>query len=146
MFSSNNWINIKSYIVEHDILKVEDFFNEHFPQDFKDFIISYNGAEPIRNKIRFGDCEEEVLKSLLSFSKNDESYIITIFKECAAFLENGLIPIAQTHYIDLICFDFRTDSKSPNIVYWNYELSAIGEDDSIYFICSNFSQLLKSLK
>lgn len=145
MLSGRNWINIKSNIDEQDILEVENFFNERFPQDFRDFVIRYNGAAPITNKIGFGDCEE-VLKSLLSFSKNDENYIITVFNKCAAFLESGLIPIAQTDCIDLICFDFRIDSKSPNIVYWNYELSAMSEDDSIYYICNNFSELLKLLK
>lgn len=147
MDMNTNWINKRSEIYEEDIKEVEKTFGVSFPKDFRDFIISYNGSSPTKKRLRFGESEDETLKSLLSFSKNDESYIMTIYNKCKSFLPCGVVPIAETESIDLICFDFRKDGSSyPSIVYWNYDLSVMDDEDSIYKICRNFSELIEILE
>lgn len=143
-----NWINKKSNISYIDIEVVEDKFNIKFPPDFKEFILNNNGAEPILKTIRFQE-EIETVKSLISFSTNDDNYIMSIYKDVAGFLPSRIVPFAETNCIDLICFDFRGSNYS--IVYWNYDFALevafneMKDGEQVYEICKTFEKFLSML-
>lgn len=61
------------------------------------------------------------------------------------FFPKNLVAFAENGGGDMVCFDYRTDSKTDNppIVYWRHDAD-IGKDVS--FVANNFEEFIKMLE
>jgi len=133
-----NWILPKTKINEEMIKKVEEKFNILFPEDFKEVILKYNGASPIKMAYDTEKTKERVAEYLLSFSPND---LDNIYEAYDSIKERGfkeLIPIMRDPFGNFICYDF-TNKSNPKIMFWNHE------NNDVEYIANSFKEFLGKL-
>ncbi|WP_343337952.1 hypothetical protein TPELB_33380 [Terrisporobacter petrolearius] len=124
-------------IVTEDMVKeIEGYFNISFPQDFLDIIKNYDGGYPYPNTINI-DGYEEILNNIVSFYKNDSSYIINVYEDIQDFRDKRLIPIAEDPFGNIFCY--RMKNNEFDIIFWNHE------NNEEKYICNKFSDLLDLL-
>ncbi len=136
-----DWSNLQKEIDDTVISEIETELYVKFPKSYIDFIKVYHGASPTPNIIKFHG-ETETIKSFLSMDRDNENFIIQVYKENRELLPDDVIPIALTDCIDLICFDYRKGrSIEPSVVYWNFEFAIENYNKSVYPICKNLEML-----
>jgi hypothetical protein len=82
-----------------------------FPDDYVLVTCDNHGGTPTPDTYDVDDHGEAVFGYLLSFNSNRAHYIIKTFEKVKDRLLDGIIPIANDPFGNLICFDFRQDSK-----------------------------------
>ena len=132
-----NW-NCEGHIITDDIINyVKNILKVDFPDDFLSSIKKYDGCYPNPNVITING-SYEVVNNLVSFCKDDESFIVNIFKETEYLQDLKLIPIAEDPFGNLFCYDFMDDKSK--IVFWEHE-----NFNTKKFICDSFNELIQML-
>ena len=116
---------------------VECFENDNnlkLPQDIVSCVKEYNGGRPDKKTFNTEVTKGRVIKSLLSFNKDDLETIydaIDVLKD-----ENrDLVPIVSDPGGNYICYN----TKKENIVFWMHETNTTEK------ISDNFTDFLQSL-
>lgn len=97
----------------NSIQEIEEKYKVQIPQVLKDIIVKYNGGRPVANIFLTDNKKEKVIKTLLSYNKEDRENIY-IYEE---ILEKNYIPFAITEFGDLIC----VNNSDSSIELYNHE-------------------------
>ncbi|HCU07139.1 MAG TPA: hypothetical protein DIC42_06155 [Holosporales bacterium] len=77
-----------------------------------------------------------------NYKKNNGSLLST-YQNPPEFFPKGFIPFSEDGGGNYICFDYRTCSENPLIVYWDH---GIEENEGIFFLADSFEEFLSMLK
>lgn len=96
-----NWKYVKKIKDKNTIDMIN---NSNIPMELKQLIKQYNGGRPEKNIFDTKSSKERVLKSLISYNKEDKENIYMYEK----IFNKGLIPFAVTEFGDIICINTET--------------------------------------
>ena len=116
----------------NNIKEIEEKYKVQIPQTLKDIIIKNNGGRPIANIFLTNNKKEKMIKTLLSYNKEDKENVY-IFTE---LFEKGYIPFAIAEFGDVIC----VNSINDHVELYNHET------DKMESICENVSTFFDILK
>ena len=106
-----------------------------FCDSFRRCIIANNGGRPSKKIFDTDKTHERVLKSFLSFNKEDKENVWNIFDWNKEELTDRYIPFGIDNFGNLICFDRNNDQ----IVFVNHE------DMSVENISDDFDDFMNGL-
>lgn len=135
--TESKWKYVKKLINNDNIQRFEQKIHRDLPIDFKETVALFNGGRPDKSNVLI-DNKERILKSLLSFNKEDKENIFAVYEWVESQLERNLIPFAIDPAGNYFCFEY-TNFKNVSIVFWNHE------NQNHYTICDTFSELLHKL-
>ncbi len=115
------------------VKELEGKLNIAFPKEYVDFIIKNNGAYVLTNSFKKG----ERIESINNFYKIQNSYEFSDER-----LPDKVIPFARDAEDNLICFDFRRNSKC-TIVFWEHEEEI--SEKALSFVSNSFVDFLNML-
>ena len=125
------WKYVKELKDKTVIENLEKISNITIPTDLKQLIIKYNGGRPNKNVFDTTCSKERVMKSLISYNKEDKENIY-LYTE---FFDEKLLPFAVTEFGDIVCYNLNT-----NII----ELY-LHEQDKCEKICDNIIEFFDRL-
>ena len=125
------WKYIKKIKDDKAIEKVEIMNSIRIPIVLRQIIMKYNAGRPNNNIFDTLKSKERVLKSLISYNKDDKENIY-MYTE---IFDKGLIPFAVTEFGDIICIN----NKSNEVVLY------LHEEDECEKICDNILDFFDKL-
>jgi len=125
------WKYVKELKNKTAIDNIEEKSNIKIPEDLKQVIIKYNGGRPEKNVFDTTCSKERVMKSLISYNKDDKENIYLY----TGFFDKKLLPFAVTEFGDLICYNKNTNE---------IELY-LHEQDKCEKICDNILEFFNKL-
>lgn len=137
------WKESNGKVSEQEIKSVEMKLKIKFPKNYVDIVSQNDGGYPFPNRFKVKE-NEEIINNLLSFKVDEDSNIMDVFEDVSDRLIEGVVPIAEDPFGNLICFDFRLD-KEATIVFWNHEKEEVDVESVITNICDSFTDLLNML-
>ena len=133
------WLNYKDSSI--DIIEsVEHRLQITLPEDYKQFVLKYDGGYPNPNHFKVGG-KLEIFNNLISLDENEDNNIYEILEDLQDRIGAQLIPFAEDGFGNLLCFDYSADKS---IVFWNHEKN-YDDFKEATFVCSSFSSLIESL-
>ncbi|KXY46992.1 MULTISPECIES: SMI1/KNR4 family protein [Bacillus] len=139
------WINVNEKRVTDDQIKqLEQYLNIKFPNDFIDCVQKYDGGYPTPDTFNIPNQDENSLNNLLTLDSDRKYSILETYNSTKDRLPDKIYPFARDPFGNLLCFDYRNNTDSPIIVFWDHEEEDI--EEAIYPVCSTFSELLASLR
>ncbi|GAB6427705.1 SMI1/KNR4 family protein [Bacillus luti] len=139
------WIGVnKKGITDADIQRVEQYFDIKFPTDFIECVKNYDSGYPRPKIFDVPGQDENVFSKLLTFDLESRNSIIKVYDDIKDRLANKVYPFGKDSFGNHLCFDYRSNTESPTIVFWDHEGEEI--EGSIYPVCSTFQELLNSLR
>lgn len=127
-----------------------------FPEDYKQFLMNYNGGIP-QEKTFFCENREYAITRFLCIIKNIKEtnlgwYDIGVVEsQIGERLTNNedligieVLPIAELFAGDYLCLDFREDKNMPRVCIWSHEESREYEP-MIYCVADSFTEFLTKL-
>lgn len=131
------WLNYKGSSI--DIIEsVEHRLQITLPEDYKQFVLKYDGGYPNHFKV---DGKVEIFNNLISLDENGYNNIYEILEDLQDRIGDQLIPFAENGFGNLLCFDY---SANKNIVFWDHEKNHDDFKEST-FVCFSFSSLIGNL-
>ena len=131
------WLNYKGSSI--DIIEsVEHRLQITLPEDYKQFVLKYDGGYPNHFKV---DGKVEIFNNLISIDKNEYNNIYEILEDLQNRIGDQLIPFAEDGFGNLLCFDY---SANKNIVFWDHEKN-YGDFKELPLVCFSFSSLIENL-
>jgi hypothetical protein len=130
-----------------NIEKIERFLKIKLPDDYKNFLVEYNGAVIEDAYIYVDDLKQKMMMGLIyGVDTKKASDILKINKEFKDdILKNSILigTDAGEGWILLIC-----DGKNDGIWYYDhsYFFEQSTDDLNTYFICNTFSEFIKLLE
>lgn len=113
----------------------EKFWHIKLPKDYLNFIMCYNGGEPIQDTLTHNDYDYNIDRFLciLDDVENSEygEYDIGVVEgEIGEMLTENedligieVLPIAELYGGDMVCLDFRKNPEAPTVCVWDSEES-----------------------
>lgn len=98
------WKYVKSLKDKTTIECIENIHHIEITQNLKKTILEYNGGRPGKRCFDTKNSKEKVLKSLISYNKEDKGNIF-IYDN---ILKKGYIPFAITEFGDIICIKIKS--------------------------------------
>ncbi len=117
---------------------ISEFENEaehKFSNNFVVFVMKNNGSRPSNSVFYSNQNQERVMKSFLSFNKQDRETIWKMWNASNNDFKVKMIPFAIDHFGNLICFD-----KNNAVVFYDHET------ETIEFVANDFDEFMNSLK
>jgi cell wall assembly regulator SMI1 len=143
---SLTWFDAPSPATDDDITAVENAIGNRFPGDYREFAKRYSGGSPNETDFEFPDDETGTfcasVGEFFTLTPEDDRSLLRRM-ERTEFFPSGLVPLAGDGGGNYICFDFRSDSSSPPIVFWHH--GRRGLDVEISFVAKSFSDFVKLL-
>ena len=131
------WLNYKDSSI--DIIEsVEHRLQITLPEDYKQFVLKYDGGYPNHFKV---DGKVEIFNNLISLDEKEYDNIYEILEDLQDRIGDQLIPFAEDGFGNLLCFDY---SANKNIVFWDHEKNYDDFKEST-FVCFSFSNLIGNL-
>ena len=131
------WLNYKGSSI--DIIEsVEHRLQITLPEDYKQFVLKYDGGYPNHFKV---DGKVEIFNNLISLDENEYNNIYEILEDLQDRICDQLIPFAEDGFGNLLCFDY---SANKNIVFWDREKN-YGDFKELPLVCFSFSSLIENL-
>ena len=131
------WLNYKDSSI--DIIEsVEHRLQITLPEDYKQFVLKYDGGYPNHFKV---DGKVEIFNNLISLDENEYNNIYEILEDLQDRIGDQLIPFAEDGFGNLLCFDY---SANKNIVFWDHEKN-YGDFKELPLVCFSFSSLIENL-
>ena len=131
------WLNYKGSSI--DIIEsVEHRLQITLPEDYKQFVLKYDGGYPNHFKV---DGKVEIFNNLISLAENEYNNIYEILEDLQDRIGDQLVPFAEDGFGNLLCFDYSADK---NIVFWDHEKNHDDFKEST-FVCFSFSSLIGNL-
>ena len=133
------------------IKAIETRLGADLPDDYRDFLMTYNGGRPLPDRFEF--------MTENGPSQSDIQFFLSIDDECIEYsvqeylhryherIPELMAPIACDSFGNLVLLD--VGAKAPGAVFfWDHERESMDDVtwDNIDFICDSFSSFLKMLK
>jgi hypothetical protein len=128
---------------ENDLLKFEEKIGTRLPQDFREYLLKYNGGKPIPSDFNIPNLGSNSIHHVYGIH-NGPDYLnlesnVEIYK---ARIPNSLLPFADDPVGNVLCIGISGEVKG-QIYFWDHELEC--EDwSSIVKISDSFSLFLES--
>lgn len=133
------WLNYKGSSI--DIIEsVEHRLQITLPEDYKQFVLKYDGGYPNLNHFKV-DGKVEIFNNLISLDENEYNNIYEVLEDLQERIGDQLIPFAEDGFGNLLCFDY---SSNKNIVFWDHEKN-YGDFKELPLVCFSFSSLIENL-
>lgn len=133
------WLNYKGSSI--DIIEsVEHRLQITLPEDYKQFVLKYDGGYPNPKHFKV-DGKVEIFNNLISLDENEYNNIYEILEDLQDRIGDQLIPFAEDGFGNLLCFDY---SANKNIVFWDHEKN-YGDFKELPLVCFSFSSLIENL-
>ncbi len=135
-------------ISEKDIIKFEEVIRHPLPNDYKDFLLKYNGGrpEPFVFKVDKFEGGENTVHTLLGFNREIESdNLLWSYDTLKDRLPDTLLSIGYSDTDDQICLDL-SENNYGKIYLWDFSKEC-GKNcfDNVYYIAPSFGELLNML-
>jgi cell wall assembly regulator SMI1 len=138
------WILPQTPASEDDLSSVSTSIRQSLPNDFRAWLLKHNGAAPEPSELSLEGGRVLVINCFVSFSSDDSSNVVSILEMLRGRLPNGLIPIAEDHGGNYVCFRYNSTTSSPDVVLWLHEEA--DPKHAIVPIASSFTELIKLLE
>ncbi len=112
---SNNPIN------ENDLRIVEDKIGYHLPEEYKTFLLKYNGGRPSVDGVRHNDQHFDYVGYF--YAIRGEMYhddLVRQIKEYKDMIPEGYLPIGESPGGDVFCISFKEPTKGA-LFHWDHE-------------------------
>lgn len=119
------------------------------PDDYKDFLMKYNGGKPQPDSFRFfsGRDDASSVDRFLSLGKEKNSNLLKYYNNYKNRIPLGFIPIAHDAGGNLIIMELKSNGN--NIFFGDHELEVDeGEEpnmNNVYLINQSFSDFVNNL-
>lgn len=130
------WKDLSLPVKQEDLLEVESQINFIFPDDFREFILEFNEAQPDKNIINLIRESGITIQSFLSIRPEDEFYIPKFVKNDSVYFSKSLVPIAVNDSGNMFCYD----RLSKCIMYYWHEI------DGADFVANDLTEMLEMLQ
>ena len=106
---------------DEDLQIIEKKLRIILPNDFKIWVIKYNGSFPSPDSVNVSGTGKIVIDSSVSFSLKDSENIIKI-KQKLSKISKQLVPIFSDGGGNYFCFRYKKEDSLPtDIVFWDHE-------------------------
>ncbi|CQR55772.1 SMI1/KNR4 family protein [Paenibacillus riograndensis] len=136
-----SWLFYEELLDDTIITSVENNFGIVFPSDYKKCVEMYNGGYPNPNCFDMDNGEQGILNDLLSFIDSDLN-IMMFYNFAEESSIDGLVPFARDPFGNLLCFDYRLNKTSPQVIFFDHEEAG---EEAVIPVCSTFTELLDGL-
>jgi cell wall assembly regulator SMI1 len=139
----NTQINRKfESITEEDILSLEKQLKSRLPQDYRDFLLAYNGGSPNPNVFFISQEQQESNLSILFGITSKKAYDLwTNALDAYEDMERTVMPIGEDPGGNQIYMSLHSDTYG-RVYFRDHELPA---PDSLFPIAASFTDLLQKL-
>ncbi|ANY65400.1 hypothetical protein BBD42_02125 [Paenibacillus sp. BIHB 4019] len=117
---------------------VEEKLAIHFPQDYLNYAVKYQGGRPSPSNIRVDGKGSVQFISLLTFLAFDELDILDKYNSVKKHFPTGLVPFGLGADEHLFCFDYRAGSTPSVLLCKSYSDIRI----EVMHIWNSFSDLI----
>ncbi|WOA66240.1 SMI1/KNR4 family protein (plasmid) [Bacillus mycoides] len=139
------WINVNEKRVTDDQIKqLEQYLNIKFPNDFLECVQEYDGGYSTPDTFNIPNQDENSLNNLLTLDSDRKNSFLKTYNNTKDRSPDKIYPFARDPFGNLLCFDYRNNTDSPTIVFWDHEEEDI--EEAIYPVCSTLTELLASLR
>ncbi|EKP4478763.1 SMI1/KNR4 family protein [Cronobacter dublinensis] len=142
-------LNFNSPIADEAISDFEKKVDLLLPDDYKEFLKTYNGGQPVPNAFRFYAERDDgsSVDWFLSLGKEKYSNLQKYYQNFKERIPADFLPIAHDAGGNLIIL--ANNEENTGIYFWDHEYEAdegeIPTMDNVYFIAKSFSDFLKNL-
>lgn len=132
-----------------DISDFEKKIQSILPNDYKDFLIKFNGGRPLPASFKFFSDRTDAssVDQFLSLGKEKNSNLEKYYYNYKNRIPSGFIPIAHDAGGNLVIMKLKNEDNQ--IYFWDHELEADeGENpnmENVYLICKSFSDFINNL-
>lgn len=127
-----------------EVKQLEELFGYELPNDYKDFMIEYNGGEPNSNV--FSIPEEQNESGVNKFFSQKE--IIKEKKILGNRIGIGVIPIADAACGNIVCLSLINEKKG--VYFWDHELEDEEENlpswKNMFYLAESFKDFMNKLR
>lgn len=129
-------------ITEEEILSLEKKLKSRLPQDYRDFLLAYNGGSPNPNVFFISPKQQESNLSILFGITSKKAYDLwTNALDAYEDMDRTLLPIGEDPGGNQIYMSLHPDTYGC-IYFRDHELPA---PDSLFPIAASFTELLQKL-
>jgi hypothetical protein len=140
------WFDAPSPESDEHVASVENAIGYRLPDDYREFAKSYSGGSPHETDFEFSDSETGTfcasVGEFFTLSPDDDRNLLR-WMERTEFFPTGLVPFAGDGGGNYICFDFRSDTNSPSIVFWHS--GRRGLENEVSCVAKTFSDFVDLL-
>lgn len=138
------WILPQTPVSEDDLSFVRTLITQPLPDDFTVWLLKHNGVVPEPSDLSYADGEILLINCFVSFSRSDSPNVFSLLELLSGRLPNGLIPIAEDHGGNYVCFRYNSNPSRPDVVLWFHEEA--DPKHSIVPIAASFTELIARLR
>lgn len=142
-------INAKDPATSESISDFEGKIGSKLPDDYKNFLLKYNGGQPLPNSFKFFSNKEDgsSVDRFLSLGKEKNSNLLKYYNNYKDRIPSDFFPIAHDAGGNLILMGPNSDDNK--IYFWDHEIEAdegyIPDMSNVYLISQSFSIFINSL-
>ncbi|MBA2937051.1 SMI1/KNR4 family protein [Paenibacillus sp. CGMCC 1.16610] len=135
-------------ILVEKIKYVERRYEVNFPEDYREFLLQFNGGKP--SKRRFASKDGKIISSLMLLFPLMEKEGKSVVEHYLMFTKSGrlpvnIVPIGEDPLRNLICISVGS-SDTGSVYYWNLNENEIGPSYKyLYLLSESFSEFIKGL-
>lgn len=143
------WSNYDKEKLDKQILlhQIKNNWSIELPDRFIELIINFNNGIPKKN---FFDTEnnQRMLGAFLNINKNINYNAFEVWESIKERLPGLVFPIASDPFGNFTCFDYRSNMKKPEVIFWKHE-GYIDENGKEHydteFIAKSFDEFINKL-
>ena len=122
-----------------DFGEIENSMKLKLPDDFKQCVLSHNGARPTPNAIKMQSGEIFVINRLLPADLESKNNIVNIARNLNSEGTIQLVPFGVDSFGNYFCFSYEGTVLN-SVVFYEHESSSLPVR-----ICDNFTEFLENL-
>ena len=141
-------INAKTPATSESISDFERKIGSKLPDDYKNFLLKYNGGQPCPNSFKFISNKDDgsSVDKFLSLGKEKYSNLLKYYNIYKDRIPSGFIPIAHDAGGNLILMGANSDNNK--IYFWEHEMEVdegdIPDMSNVYLISQSFSAFINN--
>lgn len=130
---------------------LENKFGVRLPESYRDFLLAFNGGEPIEGLFPIHGLEDNPVDLIHAFfgvrAEEPTEDLAAILQMLEGLTPSGILPIARTAGDDYLCIDLRVESAP--VVYWDrrpFWGNNVWREEYLYPVADTFDDLLGKLR
>lgn len=138
-------------IDEHLVNLLEEETDASLPEDYRQFLLEFNGGEPEVNEFRVSDEQAAGVNQFFGLTQRQEYGDLRFQRRLMlGRVPENMLPIANAEGGNLVCISVAVDRGDYGAIYfWDHELEAEEDEDpsyeNLHKIADNFNDFWESL-